>query len=31
MMKNEMTCNIITFMIQKGVMMIYSYDNHILS
>jgi hypothetical protein len=31
MMKHEMSRNIVTFMIQKGVMTIYSYDNPILS
>jgi hypothetical protein len=31
MMEYEMSCNIVTFMIQNRVMMIYSYDNYILS
>jgi hypothetical protein len=31
MIEHEMSRNIITFMIQKGVMIIYSYGNHILS
>jgi hypothetical protein len=31
MREHEMSHNIITFMIQKEVMTIYSYDNRILS
>jgi hypothetical protein len=31
MMKREMPRNSVTFTIQKGVMTMYSYDNHILS